>query len=152
MSIIQIPISPDPVSGMARVAKHSGFLIDQDGELVQQIEVVTLNASGEPILEHLEHLTDSQRVVMANRYANVQQTRQTRGSFVDPKTGQPVVADTETGELPAEAISQRDYFGAISLGMLKKQGVAVSDKSTVVELVYALITQEIASLDKRGVF
>ncbi len=153
-SIIEIPISPDPISGLARVARHLGFLIDKDGELVQQIQVVTLNAEGKPLLENLEtleHLSDSQRTVAMSRYADTGYTRQTRGAFVDV-TGQPVTTNPETGELPAGAVSQRDFFGAISLGMLKKQGFPVTDKTTVVELVYALIKQEMASLDKRGVY
>jgi hypothetical protein len=150
-SIIVVPISPDPISGLARVAEHNGFFLERDGELVQQVNVVTLNADGEPILEHLEHLSESQRNVAASRYADTPYTRRTRDALVD-KTGEPVAIDQATGEPPAGAISQMLFFNGITLGMLKKKGIPVNDNSSVVGLLCALIQQEMASLDKRGVY
>ncbi len=126
-------------------------MLTRNGELVQQIDVVTCNADGEPLLESLEHLTESQRTVAINRYANVLHTRRTEGAFVD-KAGEPVTTDPETGKLPEGAISQRLFFNGITLGMLKKKGLTVNDNSSVVGLLCALIQQEMANLDKRGVY
>lgn len=150
-SIIEIPISPDPVSGLARIAEHDGFLLERDGELVQQVNVVTLNADGVRILENLEHLSDSQRNVATNRYADVPYTRSTRGAMVD-KAGEPVANDPETGEPPAGAFMQRLFFDGITLGTLKKKGIPINDDTSVVSLLRALIQQEIGNLDKRGVY
>jgi hypothetical protein len=88
-------------------------------------------------------LSDYQRDVALEQFVDRIVTRQTGGSFSDPKTGQLVAEGTEG------AVSQRDYFQAISLGDLKKQGLAITDKTTLAELMYAMLTGEIQKSDAR---
>ncbi|MVM36131.1 hypothetical protein GO755_39330 [Spirosoma sp. HMF4905] len=147
MESISQPISPEKPTGFKRVGKHLNFVITEDLNMVQQVRVITLDtATSKPmtdLIEADETLTPAQRQASLQRYADQIVTRQTVGSLVNA-AGQVVELGTEG------AISQRDYFQAITLGDLKKMGLPISDKTPVTTLIYALIQGEIANIDHRG--
>ncbi len=146
MNAIEKPVSNEPITGFARVARHENFVILADLDMVQQVRVVTMHESGKPLLEVIaadESLSAEQKQVIGQRYADQVVTRQTAGAFVNAQ-GQVVDADTP------DAISQRDYFQAITLGDLKKLGLPVTDKTSVIGLIYAMMGNEIGNIDARG--
>lgn len=145
MDTIKTDISNEPVTGFKRIAQHENFVITPDLNMVQQVRVITVNEEGQPlrsVIEADETLSAQQKQAALVRYADQIVSRQTLGAFVD-QTGQVVAADSEG------AISQRDYFQAITLGDLKKMGLPISDKTPVTTLIYALIGQEMTNLDTR---
>ncbi|MGF7217490.1 hypothetical protein GGR92_003664 [Spirosoma lacussanchae] len=146
MDFIKLPISTELVTGFKRQAKHESFVILPDLQMVQQVRVITVDAAGHPLLERIladDSLSAEQRQALGQRYADQIVTRQTTGAFVDT-TGL-VVEPREPGAIP-----QRSFFQAITLGDLKKQGLTITDKTTVASLIYALIGQEITNIDNRG--
>ncbi|MVM29930.1 hypothetical protein GO755_07795 [Spirosoma sp. HMF4905] len=147
MESISQSISPEKPTGFKRVGKHENFVITADLNMVQQVRVITLdNATSKPMTELIaddETLTPVQRQASLQRYADQIVTRQTVGSLVNA-AGQVVEPGTEG------AISQRDYFQAITLGDLKKIGLPITDKTPVTTLIYALTQGEIANIDHRG--
>jgi hypothetical protein len=146
MNTIARPISPEPITGFQRIARHENFVILADLNMVQQVRVVTLDQEGNPLLERIEAdeaTTAAQKQAIQQRYQDQLISKSTAGAFVN-KSGQVVPADTEG------AISQRDFFQAITLGDLKKMGLPVTDKTPVVSLIYALIGSEIGNIDVRG--
>ncbi|GAB4050433.1 hypothetical protein [Spirosoma litoris] len=147
MNSISQPISDEKPTGFKRVGKHLNFVITEDLNMVQQVRVITLDtATSKPmtdVIEADETLTVAQRQASLQRYADQIVTRQTVGAFVNA-SGQVV----EPGA--AGAISQRDYFQAITLGDLKKMGLPITDKTPVTTLIYALIQGEISNIDRRG--
>lgn len=145
MDTIKTEISNEPVTGFKRIAQHENFVITPDLNMVQQVRVITVNEEGQPlrsVIEADETLSAQQKQAALMRYADQIVSRQTGGAFVD-QTGQVVAADSE------DAIAQRDYFQAITLGDLKKMGLPISDKTPVTTLIYALIGQEMTNLDTR---
>ncbi|MVM36509.1 hypothetical protein GO730_00615 [Spirosoma sp. HMF3257] len=147
MDSIQKTISSESITGFNRVARHENFVILSDLNMVQQIRVVTLDEQGLPILERIgsdEHLTPAQKQAALLRYQDQIVTRNTGGSFVDPKTGKVVDASTEG------AVPQREFFQGITLGSLKAMGLSITDKTSVASLIYALIGNAISDIDLRG--
>lgn len=145
MDTIKTEISNEPVTGFKRIAQHENFVITPDLNMVQQVRVITVNEQGQPlrsVIDADETLSQQQKQAALMRYADQIVSRQTLGAFVD-QTGQVVAADSEG------AISQRDFFQAITLGDLKKMGLPISDKTPVTTLIYALIGQEMTNLDTR---
>lgn len=145
MDTIKTDISNEPVTGFKRIAQHENFVITPDLNMVQQVRVITVNEEGQPlrsVIDADETLSAQQKQAALVRYADQIVSRQTLGAFVD-KFGQVVAADSEG------AISQRDFFQAITLGDLKKMGLPISDKTPVTTLIYALIGQEMTNLDTR---
>jgi hypothetical protein len=145
MDTIKTEISNEPVTGFKRIAQHENFVITPDLNMVQQVRVITVNEEGQPlrsVIDADETLSAQQKQAALVRYADQIVSRQTLGAFVD-KFGQVVAADSEG------AISQRDFFQAITLGDLKKMGLPISDKTPVTTLIYALIGQEMTNLDTR---
>lgn len=146
MQSIQQPISPEAITGFSRIGKHESFLILPDLNMVQQIRVVTMDENGQPLLEAIvgqTDLSDQKRQALTLRYADQVITRTTEGAYVSA-SGK-VVEPTEPGAIP-----QREYFQAISIGDLKKQGMLIDDKTPVTSLIYAMVSQEITNIDNRG--
>ena len=147
MNSISQLISTEKPTGFKRIGKHENFVITSDLNMVQQVRVITLDtATSKPLTDLItadETLTPAQRQASLQRYADQIVTRQTAGAFVNA-TGQ--VVDPEA----AGAISQRDFFQAITLGDLKKMGLPITDKTQVTTLIYALIQSEMANIDHRG--
>ena len=146
MNAIETKISAELVTGFKRVARHENFVIQPDLNLIQQVRVVTLDENGVPIQERIlndENLKPAQKQAALQRYQDQIVTRQTTGAYVD-KTGKVVSVDTEG------AIAQREFFQGITLGTLKAMGLTITDKTSVAELIYALIGKEITALDQRG--
>ncbi|UHG93325.1 hypothetical protein [Spirosoma oryzicola] len=147
MQTIQKSISPEAVTGFKRVAYHESFVVLRDLNMVQQVRIVTVNEAGRPITEIVDQDASLSAVQKQNALARYQEqlvTRQTAGAFVDPTTGK-VVAEAGEG-----IITQRDFFQAVCLGDLKKMGMTINDKTSVAELLYALISNEITNIDARG--
>lgn len=147
MQTIEKTISNEAVTGFRRIAYHDSFVVMRDLNMVQQVRIVTVNDEGKPITELIEQDASLSAVQKQNalvRYQEQMVTRQTAGAFVDTKTGK-VVAEPGEG-----IITQRDYFQAITLGDLKKMGLTVNDKTSVAQLLYALIGNEITNIDSRG--
>lgn len=146
MNSIQKTISSEGITGFKRVARHENFVILSDLNMIQQIRVVTLDEQGLPILERIagdDSLTQTQRQASTQRYQDQIVTKNTSGSFVDPK-GKLVEAGTEG------AVDQRTFFQNITLGTLKAMGLPISDKTSVASLIYALIGNAIGDIDTRG--
>ncbi|UHG90118.1 hypothetical protein [Spirosoma oryzicola] len=146
MDTIKTPISVEPVTNFSRIAQHENFIIGPDLNMVQQVRVITVDASGQPLTERIQAdptLTTNQQQAGMQRYADQIITRQTMGAFVDA-TGQ-VVAEGTEGAMP-----QRDYFQGITLGDLKKKGLTVTDRTPFASLLYALLTSEILNIDARS--
>ncbi|GAB3767706.1 hypothetical protein GCM10028818_00980 [Spirosoma horti] len=147
MDTIKAQISAEPVSQFPRRAILENFVITHDLNMKLQIRVVTLDGeSGQPITEKIltdEAITSEQRKFLLERYADQIITRLTDGAFVDA-VGLVVEANT------VGAISQRDYFQAVTLGDLKKKGLSITDKTPIASLIYALIQGDIANIDNRG--
>ncbi|MCK8493797.1 hypothetical protein M0L20_18165 [Spirosoma sp. RP8] len=146
MDTIQTPISDEPVTSFKRIARHENFNIGPDLNMVQQVRVITVDASGQPLTERIQAdqtLTTNQQQAGMQRYADQIVTRQTMGAFVDA-TGQVVAEGTES------AMPQLDYFQGITLGDLKKKGMTINDKTPFASLLYALLTGEILNIDARS--
>lgn len=147
MDSIKTNISNEVITDFPRVGQHENFVITHDLNMVQQVRVITLDkATGQPLVDVLtadESLTADQKQAALQRYADQIVSRKTDGAFVDA-TGQVVEPGT------VGAISQRDFFQAITIGSLKKMGMTITDKTPVVSLIYALMSQEITNIDKRG--
>ncbi|GAB3885984.1 hypothetical protein [Spirosoma agri] len=143
MNTITTPISDERVTSFKRIAKHENFVVGPDLNMIQQVRVITVDATGQPLTERIladDSLTDEQKQAGLQRYADQIVTRQTAGSFVNA-AGQVV---------PEGTIAQRDYFQAITLGDLKKKGLTVNDKTSFASLLYALLTSEILTIDARS--
>jgi hypothetical protein len=141
-----VPVSPDPVTGSPRQAQLEAFQILADLNMVFKVRVQQLSPDGRlksDTIREDTNLSDYQRDVALEQFVDRVVPRQTGGSFVDPATGQLVAGDT------AGAISQRDYFQAITLGQLKAQGLSITDQTTLAELIYAMLTAEILKSDFR---
>lgn len=147
MDSIKTNISNEGITDFPRVGQHENFVITHDLNMVQQVRVKTLDSkTGQPLVDVLtadETLTDGQKQAALTRYADQIVTRQTEGAFVDA-TGAVVEPGTEG------AIGQRDFFQGITIGSLKKMGLTITDKTPITTLIYALISQEITNIDKRG--
>ncbi len=147
MQTIVKTISPEAVTGFNRMAYHESFVILRDLNMVQQIRIVTVNNEGKPITELIEQdvsLSTVQKDNALARYKEQIVTRQTAGAFVDTKTGKVVTGPGEG------VITQRDYFQAVTLDDLKKMGLTINGKTSVAELLYALMGNEISNIDARG--
>lgn len=147
MDKIERMISPEAVTGFKRIGRNAAFVITEDLEMIQQIRVVTLDENGVPIAERIASdpaLNPAQKEKALARYQDQIVTKQTAGSFVDPKTGKVVPEDTNG------AIPQSLFMQNITLGMLKKQGMPLSDDTKVLQIMYAMLGQEIENIDARG--
>lgn len=147
MNTIELPISPEKITGFNRIGKHENFVITPNLNMIQQIRAITLDAkTGQPITELISvdvSLSPEKKQVALNRYADQIFTRQTEGAFVNSK-GQ-VVEEGAEGAIP-----QLEYFQAITLGDLKKIGLSISDKTPVLSLIYAMIGNQVKTIDERG--
>lgn len=147
MTTIELSVAPEAITGFNRIARHESFIIQRDLNMVQQIRVVTVDADGVAITDRIAQDASLSPVARQNagqRYQDQVITRSTAGAFVELKTGKVV---PEAGE---GIVTQRDYFQGITLGALKAMGMVVTDKTSVAELLYALIGNEIGHIDARG--
>ena len=147
MDKIERVISPEAVTGFKRIGRNAAFVIAEDLEMIQQIRVVTLDEKDTPILERIAgdaNLTAAQKEKVLARYQDQIVTKQTEGAFVDPKTGKVVPADTKG------AIAQSQFMQNITIGMLKKQKMPITDDTPVLQIIYWMLAQEIENIDGRG--
>ncbi|GAB4047101.1 hypothetical protein [Spirosoma litoris] len=148
MNAIHANISSEAITGLSRIGEHENFVITRDLNMVQQVRIITLDASsGLPITEQIladESLTPDQKKAALQRYADQIVTRNTDGAYVN------VIGQVVPADYVGESISQRDFFQSITLGALKQMGVTINDSTTVASLIYLLIQREIANIDSRG--
>lgn len=143
---IQIAISPEPFTGFKRAARLKSFVVFDDLEMCQQVNILYVDGQGVPMLEKIAAdptLTTEQREVLKARYADRVVQRETRGAYIMPATGQIVPADTEG------AVSQVDFFQSITIGQLR-QRMVIDDNTSFAQILYALLASEIATMDARG--
>ncbi len=141
-----IPISNDPVTGLARQAQLEAFIIQPDLNMISQLRISYRTPEGGSKLDAIaadQTLSAYQVQVAREQFADRVVSRQTGGSFVIPQTGQ-LVAEGTPG-----AISQRDYFQGVKLGDLKALVLAIDDNTTLAELMYAMISIETSKSDTR---
>lgn len=140
---IEVPISDEQVTGLKRVARHEGFTVGADMQMIQQVRVITLGPDGQTMAECVAKVASGMALnQLQNRYADALYSANTAGAMVD-QTGKPV---TEGG------IEQLQFFQGITLGILKAKGEVITDASSVPVLVYVLLKSEILKLDLAGRF
>ena len=147
MDKIERKISPEAVTGFKRIGRNANFVITEDLEMIQQIRVVTLDEHDVPIGERIANdpgLTPAQKEKVLARYQDQLVTRQTAGAVVHPQTGAIVPAGTEG------AIAQSQYMQNLTLGMLKKSKMPITDDTPVLQIIYWMLAQEIEHIDARG--
>ncbi|KAB7728008.1 hypothetical protein F5984_19835 [Rudanella paleaurantiibacter] len=143
---IQIAISPEPFTGFKRAARLENFVVMKDLNMVQQVCISYVNEAGVPMLELIAAdatIGAEQRGALQDRYRDRIVTRETRDAYIIPATGQIVPKGTEG------AISQVDYFQAITIGQLR-QRMVIDDNTPFAQILYALLASEIATMDARG--
>lgn len=148
MTPITRNISPD-VDGTLRTASCEFFVIKSNLEIEIQIRVQ--HWASETLLKQDailadETLSQTQKARQLARYADFLITRKTEGSWIDPVTGNFVEEGT------AGAVTQLQYFQAVTLGRLRAMGMAIGDDTPIMEIVYSMIAAEIDGLDERKIF
>ena len=150
--VIKKTIRAEPITQLPRIGVLEYFGISgHDMEMLLQVRVQTLNLDGVPVKEAIaldKTITGQREQSLLARFQDVIYTQETRGSFVLPN-GSPAQRDEE-GNLPPNAISYLTYFQGIKLRHLKKMGLTVNDETSLLDLMYAMISGQIDSLDKRG--
>lgn len=96
--------------------RHSKLMIDEDLEMSVTVKLVFYtNENGEfgsPLLDVIredETLTESQKKNDAERFRTIEWHSTTRGTMVDPTTGESIKTD-ENGAYPQGSISQLEYW------------------------------------------
>ena len=147
MDKIERRISPEAVTGFKRIGRNANFVITENLEMIQQIRVVTLDEHDVPMAERIAtdpNLNAAQREKALARYQDQLVTKQTAGALVHPETGA-IVPDGTEG-----AIAQSQYMQSLTLGMLKKAKLPITDDTPVLEIIYWMLAQEIEHIDARG--
>lgn len=146
MKTIEVQISSEPVTGFARIARHENFVLLPDLNMIQEVRIQTIDPkTGTPILDLIaqdETLTADQKNALALKYQDQRVSRTTAGAFVD-KSGA-VVNATDEGAIP-----QLAHFQAITLGDMRAAGIPITDKTPFSVLLYAMLKNEIGTIDQR---
>lgn len=91
----EIEISPQPVTGLRRKVRRFQTITHEDGELSITLKVIFLAEDGTELIEKFrtmigdgpDQITAEQFEALEKKFFPYQVTHSTRGSFIDPSTG-----------------------------------------------------------------
>ncbi|GAB3990359.1 hypothetical protein GCM10028807_17350 [Spirosoma daeguense] len=143
---LEIPISPEPVTGFSRIARHDSLYISKNLQMIQRVEVVKLDANGKELSQAFRETELNPNVMaqMLQTYQSTVYTASTENAYVNRSTGQAVEAGNEG------AVEQLAFFQGITIGVLKAMGKTIGNGTSVPGLVYGLLLAEIQKLDAQG--
>ena len=146
--MITRPISAEAITGFKRTATVENFVICTDLEMIVQVRVQTLNADGIAFTKAIaddENISGQREQFLLEKYQDQVYNKETRGAWCTPM-GQIVPAGTPG------AIARLQFFQGTTLAHLKRAGVTITDKTSLAELIYIMLGQQIDQLDAQGEF
>lgn len=140
---IKTDVSADEFSELARQAKHSKLIFESDLNMSFEVEVFFVNDEGQKIFDLIQQMPvvdgyEEKKNNLLRMYHPKYYTHHTRGSFVDPATGDIVTSDFEG------AIPELDYLQAITMEQL----ATMTGETEVLPAIYKFMEMKMLQMDQ----